>query len=410
MDQHRLYRTIQQFADAEFRNEEQLLAHVLHSIIKNEEIPIKGGRIWKIDHAGGTYKLIVQHGEIEGIKKGFRLRILDYPMFLKLARKTTIVGTETDKYLRQKGIKLYSATGVGEQVRWKGYMLYPYVIAINAEYLKDDMTYALNIISSALTNVLKRRRIEKTTAQLQEDLDKARELQKSILPEHEVRFSHYDVYGVSLPDRIVGGDFFDYLQATGDKDRLSVVIGDAASKGISAAAQAMYVSGALRMGVEYQTKISSLIGKVNALVNKTFLPEHFVSLVYAELNNNEKGPVFYVNAGHSTPILLHSKTQEVEMLPATGQIIGPFPGEKYNTEITMMKKGDLLLLYTDGVSEAFNERKEMYGVPRLTERLKQYKHLSPKEICQLILEDVQKHASQTEYSDDKTLIVIKRGK
>ena len=408
MNQHKLYRTIKLLTDEQYRTEEQLLSHVLEHIINNEEIPIKGGRLWKMEATSGTYRLIRQYGELDSIQKNFRLRILEYPLFLQLPRKGTIVGNETNKYLRQKGIKLYSATGVGEKVRWKGYMLFQYVMGFNGDYIKDHMTFTLNIIGTALTAALKNRKIESKAKLLEQDLDKAREIQKSILPEHEMKFASYDIYGVSLPDRVVGGDFFDYLQASDDKERLAVVIGDAASKGLSAAAQALYVSGALRMGVEYQTKIGTLIGRINRLVNRTFTTEHFISMAYVELNTSEKGMFIYINAGHCNPILLRGKTDEVELLPASGQIIGPFPQEKYRTEYAMMNKGDVLLLYTDGITEASNENREMYGEQRLIAKLKAHRSNTPKEICSLILEEVQQHNKLVEYSDDKTLVVIKR--
>jgi phosphoserine phosphatase RsbU/P len=408
MDQHKLYRTIRFLSEQKFRTEEQLLGHVLESIISSEDIPIKGGRIWKLEPSQGTYRLIRQLGDIESIQHNFRIRVLDYPLFLQLPRKGTIVGTETNRYLRQRGIKLYSATGVGEKLQWKGHTLYRYVLAINAEYLKQEMTYALNIIGNTLTSVLQNRRVESKAKLLEQDLDKAREIQKSILPEHELRFHNYDLYGVSLPERVVGGDFFDYLHASDDKDRLGVVIGDAASKGLSAAAQALYVSGALRMGIEFQTKLSTLIGRVNLLVNKTFKTEQFISMMYAELTNSNNGLVVYANAGHSTPILLHAKTDEIERLKATGQILGPFPAEKYHTEYVLMGKGDILLLYTDGMTDASNEKGEMYGEQRLVQKLRELKHKSPREICQLLLEDVQIHNKLVEYSDDKTIVAIKR--
>ncbi len=410
MDQHKLYRTIQVLGEAEFRTEEQLIAHVLEQIIQNEEIPIRGARIWRLETSTGTYRLARQYGEMDSIQKNFRIRVLDYPLFLQLSRRGTMVGKETNAYLQRKGIKTFSATGVGEKVQWKRHTLYPYVIAITSADVRREMVFALNIISTALTSVLRNRRVESKARLLEQDLDKARQIQESILPEHEMKFHFYDVYGVSLPDRIVGGDFFDYLQASGDKERLGVVIGDAASKGIPAASQALYASGALRMGVEYHTKIGSLVTRLNQLVNKTFTPEHFISMVYAELSTSDKGLVIYVNAGHSNPIILRAETNEVETLPATGQIIGPFPRESYHSEFTVMHRGDLMLLYTDGIVEASNERGEMYGELRLVEMLKQHKKRTPREVCQLILEDVQVFSRMAEYSDDKTLVAIRRSR
>jgi len=410
MDQHKLYRTIRTLSDEKFRTEEQLLAHILESVIVNEATRIRGGRIWKLEPASGSYRLLRQYGEIEEIQKNFRIRVVDYPMFGQLDKKGTIVANETNRYLRQKGISHYSATGVGEKIPWKTYNLYQYVLAINADYLKEDMLYTLNILGSALTSALRNRRTESKAKELERDLDKAREIQRSILPVHELKFSLYDLYGISLSERIVGGDFFDYLQASDDKDRLGVVIGDAASKGLSAAAQALYVSGAIRMGVEFQTKMSTLIGRLNRLVNKTFTPEHFISMVYAEFTDSDNGLVSYVNAGHCFPIILHAATGQTELLGATGQIIGPFPGEKYRTEFTIMRRGDIMVLYTDGIVEASNDKGEMYGEDRLIARLKDLRNQTPKEICQLIVEDVQKHNKLIEYSDDKTIVAIRRSK
>jgi sigma-B regulation protein RsbU (phosphoserine phosphatase) len=410
MDQHKLYRTIRLLGEEQFRTEEENLSYVLENIIADEEILVKGGRIWKLEESTGTYRLIHQVGDMELISKDFRLRVNEYPLFRQLHKKGTLVGNETNRYLRQRGIKHYSATGVGEKIQWQGFTLYEYVLAINAEYMKEDMTYALNIIGAALTSALKNRRSANKAKLLEADLDKAREIQQSILPAHELKFDRYDIYGVSVPERIVGGDFFDYLQAKDDKDRLGIVIGDAASKGLSAAAQALYVSGALRMGVEFQTKLSTLMGRVNDLVNRTFTTEHFISMVYVEFTASSNGLVFYANAGHSNPILLHAATNEAERLQATGQLLGPFPAEKYRTEYMVMKPGDILLLYTDGIVEAANERQEMFGEHRLIHIMRENRRCSPKELCQAILQEVQIHNRLVEYSDDKTVVVIKRSR
>ncbi len=410
MDQHKLYRTIRHLGEEHFLTEEQMLSYVLENIIANEEIQVKGGRIWKLDETSGTYGLIHQVGDMDLISKSFRLRVVEYPLFRLLHKKGTILGNETNRYLRQKGIRHYSATGVGEKVQWEGFTLYQYVLAINAEFMKDDMQYALNIIGAALSSALLSRRSANKAKLLEADLDKAREIQQSILPAHELKFDRYDLYGISVPERIVGGDFFDYLQAKDDKDRLGVVIGDAASKGLSAAAQALYVSGALRMGVEYQTKISTVMSRINDLVNRTFTTEHFISMVYAEFTASDNGLVFYANAGHSNPILLHAATNDAERLRATGQLLGPFPTEKYRTEFVVMKPGDFLLLYTDGIVEAANERQEMFGEHRLIHLMRENRRCTPKELCQAILQEVQTHNRLVEYSDDKTLVAIKRSR
>ena len=289
MHVRKLYRTIEAIGSKKFDREEDLLRDVLAEVVQNEEIMIKGGRIWKLNQRDGYYDLIAQIGEVQQIKIPYHILVSDYPVFLELPKMRTIIGDEHDKYLRDRGITHYSATGIGPRVCVNDQTLFQYVMAFNADELSDKFTATLNIIGSAVTAALATQKLDRRRKILEQDIDKAREIQRSILPEHEKQFHNYDLYGVSVADRIVGGDFFDYLEIEGDHERLGFVIGDAASKGLSAAAQALYTSGALRMGFEYQTKISSLLSRVNKLLNKTFSEEQFVTLFYGELTDDRNG-------------------------------------------------------------------------------------------------------------------------
>lgn len=408
MQLRKLYRTIENIASQSFVTEEDLLQHVVQEIVRNEEIKIKGGRVWKLDAKTGSYLLVRQVGDVEPIKANYQIKIKDYPIFLELPKVRTLLANEENAYLRDRGIKNYSATGIGEKIQWHGKTLYRYVLAFNADHIDENLTSTLNIVSSALSSVLRGKRSEQKAKALARDIDKAREIQQSILPQHEMRFHKYELYGVSVPDRIVGGDFFDYLQAEGDPERLGFVIGDAANKGFSAAAEALYVSGALRMGFEYQTKISVLLSRINKLLNKTFSEEQFVSLFYGELTDDKNGLIIYANCGHNNPILLRSQSQSCEFLETTGQFLGPFPDGTFKTESFLMQKNDVLLLYTDGITEAENAEGAFYGELRLVNLLTEHCRKTPKEITQIILEDVQKFGTLSERSDDRTLLVIKR--
>ncbi len=408
MHVRKLYRTIEAIGSKKFDREENFLRDVLTEIVQNEEIMIKGGRIWKLNPRVGSYDLIAQIGEVEQIKTPYRILVSDYPVFLELPKVRTIISDEHDQYLRNRGIHHYSATGIGPKVSVNSHTLFQYVMAFNADDLSDKFTATLNIVGSAVTSALATRKSERRTKILEQDIDKAAEIQRSILPEHEKRFHNYELYGVSVADRIVGGDFFDYLEIEGDNERLGFVIGDAASKGLSAAAQALYTSGAIRMGFEYQTKISSLLSRVNKLLNKTFSEEHFVTLFYGELTDDRNGLVIYANCGHNNPILYRAATGTTEFLETTGQIMGPFPGEVFKTENFLMNGGDVLFLYTDGVSEAMDQQEQFYGEERIRQMLCKHYALSAKAITHTVLEDVQKFSSQGPHSDDKTIVTIKR--
>ncbi|MGB2868674.1 MAG: PP2C family protein-serine/threonine phosphatase [Bacteroidota bacterium] len=409
MNQRRLYRTIESFASQHFKTDKELLKHVLNEIVKSENIDIiKGGRIWQYDSVSESYRLVHQIGTIDKLDQGYRIPMAHYPIFLSLAEQRSVMANETDKYLRKKGIIKYSATGVGEKIPYKTGFAMQYVLAFNVDSIDQNLLADLNIISLAVTAMLRGKKIEQKAKMLEMDIDKAREIQLTILPQPAIEFYHYDVYGISIPDRIVGGDFFDYLFSDQEKDRLSIVVGDAASKGFRAAAQALYIVGALRMGISYHTKISSLMSRINKLVSQSFSEEQFVSMFYAELTEDKKGLLLYSNAGHNSPIVYHARENRVETLDPTGQLLGPFPLETYQVENTMLNTGDVVAIYTDGLSEARGTSGEVYGEQRLTQQVERLSGKPAKEICEEILEDVREFSQGSEYSDDKTLVVIKR--
>jgi sigma-B regulation protein RsbU (phosphoserine phosphatase) len=158
---------------------------------------------------------------------------------------------------------------------------------MNSEKVDEEFRINLNIIATTITSHIKQRRSSASVNYLKADIDKARQLQKSILPEHEFKFHDYELYGVTQPAEIIGGDFFDYLEHGDEKDRLGVTIGDAASKGVGAAAEAMYIAGALRMASGFEIKIVALMRRLNQLVTN-FEDDKFASL-FMKLSTHRAG-------------------------------------------------------------------------------------------------------------------------
>src|SRR5512140_3630697 len=146
MQLRKLYRTIESIASKSFEKEEDLLKNVLHEIVHNEEIHIRGGRTWRFDARSGTYELLHQVGDMEHIKPHYRIKVKDYPIFYELPKLRTVLGSEQDQYLRKRGILHYSATGIGDKLQWRGHALYRYVLAFNAEHINENLTATLNII------------------------------------------------------------------------------------------------------------------------------------------------------------------------------------------------------------------------------------------------------------------------
>jgi sigma-B regulation protein RsbU (phosphoserine phosphatase) len=407
MNQRQLRRTIESFFTKKFDSSAELLTHVVNQIVQHANIDITGGRVWKLRSATYSYELIAQVGAVQKIRDHYTLRADRYDLFRLLPRHRTVVLHETDQYLRRKGILRYSATGVGDIVRIRNTPLYQYVLSFNTSLSQEQIGPTLDIIGITVTNMLTAQRAERRSSQMKHDLERAREIQQSILPDHKLRFHTYEIFGISAPDKIVGGDFFDYIESD-ENDRLTVVIGDAASKGIVAAVQSLYVSGALRMGIGYQTKLSTLLQKINTLVHRMFTSERFLTLCVAELTNDERGLCIYINAGHPRPLLYHATTRQTETLEPTGTIIGPFPQLSFRRESAVIGKGDVLLLYTDGVSESMGAGEEQYTENRLSLDLDELHAQTPQKIANDILERVQKHGAKGKNQDDKTVVIIKR--
>jgi len=410
IDQKKLHRLVESIASGKFKTEEEMLITTVDEIVGNERIDITGGRIWKLNEKTETYQLVYQTGKIEKIDTKFEIDIHRYQILDLIAKQRTILGKETISTLRKKGIFKYSASGVGGRKKIKDKFYYEYLLAMNSEKIDEDFRINLNIIATALTSQIKQRRSTASVNHLKADIDKARQLQKSILPEHEYKFHDYDLYGVTQPAEIIGGDFFDYLEHGEEQDRLGITIGDAASKGVGAAAEAMYIAGALRMASVFEIKIVALMRKINHLVNRIFEDDKFASLFYGELSTHNSGLFLYANAGHNPPIFLKSKINEAELLHPTGPVLGPAPDAKYYIDSINFTKGDVLLLYSDGITESANDKFEQYGDERLLFKFKMMSKMSPKEIALGILEDVIKFSKNGKYSDDMTLVVIKKVK
>ena len=408
MEQRKLHKLVETIASGKFATEKEMLINTIQGIVKSENIDVTGGRIWKLDESKKAYTILYQTGKLEKIKPGFKLKTDEYPLFDLIVKERTILGDETNEALREKGIFKYSASGVGGKRKINEKYLYEYVLALNSDKIDEEFKLDLNIIATALTSKIKQKRSSASAHHLRADIDKARQLQKSILPEHEHKFHDYILYGITHPAEIVGGDFFDYLELGEESERLGVTIGDAASKGVGAAAEAMYISGALRMANSFEIKISALMRRMNQLVNKIFEDDKFASLFYGELTTHKGGLFLFANAGHNPPIFLDSHTNETKLLNPTGPVLGPAPNAGYYIQSVNFNKDDLLLLYSDGVTESANAAFKQYGDDKLLANFMKFKDLSPKEIAIRILEDVISFSKNGKYSDDKTLVVIKK--
>ncbi len=407
--QRDVYKLVEKLVSGNFRNELSFLKTLVKEIVCHEEFEIIGGRVWELNVQEKCYELRYQYGKLSKIPANYKLAIEDYPVLSELYHKRTSLHQETDKLLKQKGIDIYSVAAVGDLIRIGQHYYFKYVLGFNAEHILQSFYETLNVISSVATVKLRDLAYNEIQQKIQRDINKASEIQRSLLPPHNVEFHDFDIFGVCIPDSEVGGDFFDYLRNKSDEeDRIGIVISDAASKGLPAAIQALFVSGAIRMAQSFSPKISSLLSRLNTLIFDTFPYERFVTLFYCELTLSSNRLVLYANAGHCAPIHFRYEDESFRFLKPTGGLLGLIREQSFSVENIRMKPNDILILYTDGISEAMDQNGNIFGEERICELVKKYKDESAKHIAYMIIEHVQKFNANSKYNDDKTIVVVKR--
>lgn len=234
------------------------------------------------------------------------------------------------------------------------------------------------------------------------ELEKAVQIQRSLLPRSAPEFPGYDMAGKSIPTVIVGGDFYEYFEP--DEGLFGVSIGDASGHGIPAALLVRDVLVGLRMGLASRFKLANIIKKLNRVIQKNTIASNFVSLILGEFEKD--GHFFYVNAGHPPPFII--KDNEVEELKSTGMVMGFLKNLEVQRDLVQLNKGSVMVMYTDGIIERGNSEKEQYEKERLQELVKENQNLSAQEIVDIIFKDVYKFGGATHWQDDATVVVIKR--
>ncbi|MFN3194511.1 MAG: PP2C family protein-serine/threonine phosphatase [Chlorobiota bacterium] len=398
----------------DYDTELEILSDLVNQLIKSVDRKMIGGRVWKLRPDKYAYELLYTAGDMREIPIGF-LNSLSNELFFNeinsLRTNKILTNREQNKELQKFGLGNYAGMGVGELIHLESGKFFEYLIGFNADVFDDELYENLRIISRLATIAIRNLGIKKKDKHQGKELNKAGEIQRNLLPEHYTEFHDYKIFGLCLPDQEVGGDYFDYIRNESkdtEEESLGVLVCDCASKGMPAAIQALFVSGAVRMAMGFSPKITNMFGRLNNLIHKTFSRERFVTMFYGELTLSSNRLILYANAGHCPPVHYRPSRDKFQDLPPTGGFLGIMPNQKYKLENCRMLQGDTLVLYTDGISEAMNAQGELFGEQRIRDTIKEHNEKSCKEIAYMILERVQKFSANSIYNDDKTLVVIKR--
>ena len=244
--------------------------------------------------------------------------------------------------------------------------------------------------------LLERRRLEK-------ELAIAREIQLSFLPKQAPDIPGFDLAGATRPHAEVGGDYYDFIRVS--EGRLGLSIADSAGKGIPAALLMAGFRMSLLAEIRNEFSIRAVMRKVNSLLFESTERDKFVTAFYCVLDIRNRALIF-TNAGHNPPLLLHPDGR-IESLLEGGVALGVLPDAQYEDRPLALRDGDVLLLYTDGVSEAESPTGEQYGQRQLEQALVRLRDRPAREILEAVIDDVLAWAGERGQNDDLTLMVVK---
>ncbi len=244
---------------------------------------------------------------------------------------------------------------------------------------------------------VERRRLEK-------ELAIARDIQRSFLPAQAPRVPGFDLAGTSISHDQVGGDYYDFIAVS--ETRMGLAIADVSGKGIPAALLMAGFRMALLAEIRNEFAIRAVMRKVNQLLHESTERERFVTAFYGVLDWRN-GVLIFSNAGHNPPLLLHADGTS-EPLTEGGVALGVLEDTHYEERPVVIGHGDIVVMYTDGVSEAENESKEQFGTERIEAIVRANPGHSARELTQDIVAAVLDWAGDVGLNDDLTLLVMRQ--
>jgi sigma-B regulation protein RsbU (phosphoserine phosphatase) len=286
-----------------------------------------------------------------------------------------------------------------------------------AVYGKDQLA-ALSTSFNAMTENLERLLVvAKEKERLQAEIEIAREVQNQLYPKVLPVLRTMTVAATCEPARMVSGDYYDYLVVP--KGKLALAIGDVAGKGISAALLMATLQSAMRMELRTSSCIptlppvdgqvhvatAQLVSDLNQLLYATTAPEKYATFFFA-LYDEATSDLHYTNAGHLPPLLVRNGS--AVPLDVNGTVVGAFPFSEYQESQVRMESGDLLVCYTDGITEPENEYGEMFGEERLIELVTKNADCEDSKLLAMILDAVHQWTSAAEQPDDMTLLLARK--
>ena len=354
----------------------------------------------------GTYEFVFALSGVEALKK-----IIEYPEIgivlsdINMPEMDGLTLLTRLKELQNPALKTVIVSAYGDMENIRTAMNRGAFDFITKPIDFDDLVITINKTLEEIRQIRKSLDEHNQLISIQEDLNIAREIQQAILPKIFPPFPgirHFDIYASMEAAKSVGGDFYDFFMI--DENRLGFVIGDVSGKGVPAAIF-MAVSRTLirATGIQGLSAVDC-INSVNKLLCLESVSSMFVTVFYGILDITT-GKVDYVNAGHNPPYMLtQTGINKVDM--TDGIVLGAFDDFQYKSKSFLLNPGDYFFLFTDGVTEAFNDKDELFSETRLEDFLKSRTTTSIVDVVKDTFEAVNVFSSGVPQSDDITILSL----
>ncbi len=277
-----------------------------------------------------------------------------------------------------------------------------------------DATDELGQVAQAFSEVTSKFREAQITVieqqRLQKELQVAQEIQQMLLPDDFPDVIGYDITSYYQSAKEVGGDLFDFMEV--DEHSIGICVADVSGKGIPGSLVMTMIRTSLRLETRGNKNPAEILTKVNSFVTDDMRKGMFVTMFYVILDSRER-MVWFASAGHNPMILYRGKSKETFYLNPSGFPVGirlPDPnlfGERIQADRIRLHPDDVLVLYTDGITEAMNPQRELYGEERFLNAIRKYGHQDVVEFVKSVKDDILEFTGGYEQNDDITLVAIK---
>ncbi len=324
-------------------------------------------------------------------------------LFLKYDFVTTLTANFVLVAL-DSSIPLFSSTGsYFEIMKWLFIILLavPVAASIVGLVLKKQFSFTPQTTPEHIRKISQRERMAK-------ELEIARTVQLGLLPRANPETRGYDIAGICLPAHEVGGDYYDFVNLAGHK--IGIAIGDVSGKGVPAAIYMTLTKGILQSHAEGNISPKKVLGKVNNLMYRTLERNSFVSMFYAILDLKAR-TIRFARAGQCPMILTQREGNRNSFLTPKGMALGLEKGKLFESVLEekqiKLRRGDVLVFYTDGFTEAVNPAGEEYGEERLALAVSRFRHDSAATMLESLAEDVRTFSGNGSQRDDMTMVIVK---